>query len=617
MCGIAGFIGHDPRLDEALLRRLLDAQAHRGPDDRGILFREEPGGDGRPPLRVGMAHNRLSILDLSAAGHQPMGDDGGVRWICYNGEFYNSPGERNVLKQQGETFRSSSDTEVLLRLCANLGVEKAVTRVNGMFAFGYYDAEARTLTLCRDRAGQKPLFYLMLPDGSLVYASEIPALLATGLVNADAIDIQAFDQYWTLGYTAGERTFYPSIRRLRPGHLAHWKDGALELRAYWQVVFDPADAREQSPGNLVEEGVELIQDAVKLRLLSDVPVGLCLSGGLDSSLMALMISRLRADVPAYTIAFEGTPEDEAGHARAIADHLGLEHRVLNVSGDLAHEFGRIAAWYGEPFGDASSIPMYFLSRMIREHATVALTGDGGDELFGGYHHYREGMRLWGRRRFQGSSCKLQGAGCRQMARDLVLRGLGVERGYPRMQRHVNERLKRRIYSEGALAEVRRSGMDDPRRRWLAATSDPLAAMQNCDFHVYMTDDVHTKVDRMSMAHALECRSPLMDYRVIEWAARLPTSVKISTDGKGKVILREMLARFMPGHLYDRPKQGFTPPWETWCEGVFRKQLRDAWVNREDRWLREGAIDLLVPESGPVSPVLSWVAYAYGEWRRGG
>ena len=613
MCGIAGFIGTDSRLDEAMLVRMQRAQKHRGPDDTGIMFQIRAAADAnRPAVRVGMAHNRLSVLDLSGAGHQPMRTTSGEHWICYNGEFYNSPDYRAAMKGRGIEFRSTSDTEVLLNLCRELGVEKTLPNVNGMFAFGYFDGDHEALYLCRDRAGQKPLFYLMLPDGSLVYASEIPALLATGLVSERDRDAQAFDHYWTMGYTAGERTFYRSIRRLRPGSLACWRQGKTEIKTYWQLTFDPVEDTGKELQRYVDEFIPLLEDAVRLRLLSDVPVGICLSGGIDSSLMAVMISRLRADVPAYTIAFEGSPADEAQQAGAIARHLGIEHRVLNVSGDLAREFPAIAAWYGEPFGDASSIPMYFLSRMIRERATVALTGDGGDELFGGYHHYREGMRIWGPDHLDRADGP---RGIKVAIRTAFLRRAGHVTGYERMQRHANEKIKRALYSAAALGMIDPEDTAGQRRQWLAPCLDPLAAMQNCDFHVYMTDDVHTKVDRMSMAHALECRSPFMDYRILEWAARLPARAKVSGQGAGKLVLRDLLSRFMPRDLYDRPKQGFTPPWERWCTGEFRRQLRADWLGLDDAMVNPGAVDILVPERGPVSPVLSWMAYSYVHWRK--
>lgn len=612
MCGIAGFIGTDARLDETRLKRMQEALRHRGPDDGGIRFFESAGeGGGEAPLRVGMAHRRLSILDLSPAGRQPMADAGERHWICYNGEFYNSPDIRTDLSRRGVEFRSTSDTEVLLQLCRRDGVPDAVRRVNGMFAFSHFDAASRVLHLARDRAGQKPLFYVRLPDGSLLYASEIPALLASGLVETDDLDVQAIDQFWTLGYTTGARTFYRAIRRLRPGSLARWQQGQLDISSYWQVSFAPEDAPDKSLDAYADELESLLEDSVRLRLLSDVPVAVCLSGGIDSSLVAAMVSRLRRDVPAYTVSFAGTDHDESAAASAVAAHLGLPHRILDVAGALSPEFARIAGWTGEPFGDASSIPMYFLSREIRRHATVALTGDGGDELFGGYAHYREGLGIWGGMR------PIPGA--RSAGRRWLLRGMGLERGFLRMQRHVNGGLRRKLFTPDALSRIDPAVTLQERRRWIAGAADPAhapARMQNCDFHTYMTDDVLAKVDRMSMAHGLECRSPFMDHRLIEWAARLPARITLAEDGTGKRVLGHLLGRFLPERLFRRPKQGFTPPWETWCTGEMRETLRKDWRGMADPFMRKEAIDVLAPPDGGGSPVLSWMAYSYATWRRG-
>lgn len=608
MCGIAGYIGTDPRLDETLLLRMRDALAHRGPDDMGIMTRVVKRED-NAGLRVGMAHARLSVLDLSEAGHQPMSSPDGAHWICYNGEFYNSPECRTELV--GEmTFRSASDTEVLLALCVREGVT-AVKRVNGLFAFAFYDEAAGSLQLCRDRAGQKPLYYTILPDGSLLYASEIPALLASGLIDASAIDGQALDHFWTLGYTTGERTVYEAIRRLRPGRILGWKNGTCVEEEYWHLRFEPCDEPARSLDDYADEGAALLEDAVRLRLLSDVPVGICLSGGIDSALIALMISRLRADVPAYTIAFEDDSHDESGHAAAMAKYLNLPHQILRVDGDMSHAFERIAGWYGEPFGDASAIPMYFLSELIRRHATVALTGDGGDELFGGYHHYREGLRLWGKPRIS-RMARINSV------RDCAMALLGVERGFSLMQRHVNGRLRKKIYGPSLNGHYRHGDTLRERMQWMTGRNqDVLSAMQNCDFHTYMTDDVLVKVDRMSMAHGLECRSPFMDYRVMEFAARLPMRAKISPEGEGKLLLRHILSRGMPDALHRRPKQGFTPPWERWCVGAVRDRLRADWLAMDDPYTRREAIDVLVPQTGEGSPILSWMAFAYLTWRKGG
>jgi len=613
MCSIAGFIGFDPRLDDAMLLRMQSAQRHRGPDDSGITFQVHPSPDGnKPALRMGMAHNRLSILDLSEAGHQPMSTPDQQYWICYNGEFFNSPSHRAQLVQQGITFHSTSDTEVLLHMCARDGLDASLPKVNGMFAFSLYDHATATLSLARDRAGKKPLYYVLLADGSLLYASELSALLATGLVDQDVLDPQAFDHYWTLGYTTGERTLYGQIRRLRPGCMATWHHGQWEIGEYWRLRFEPLDDSVRSMDDYADELTGLLEDAVNIRMLSDVPVGLCLSGGVDSALMALMMSRLRTNVPAYSIAFEGGVHDESEHATALASHLGLPHQVLKVDAGMETCFPSIARWFGEPFGDMSAIPMYFLSEMIRRHATVAITGDGGDELFGGYHHYREGVRLWGKplaeRIFNRAGVS---------PRDYVMGVLGADRGFPLMQRHVNGSLRCKLYGPDIQRSYRHSETLRERRQWMiGARNDALAAMQDCDFHTYMTDDVLRKVDHMSMAHGLECRSPFMDFRVMEFAAKLPFRMKLSPSGEGKVLLRHILTRHIPEHLHRRPKQGFTPPWEKWCAGAMRQKLRKDWKDMDDPYTQRDAIDWLVPESGGIVPVLSWMAYSYVQWKKG-
>lgn len=635
MCGIAGYIGFDERLGEALLRCMHHAQRHRGPDDTGIMTREQMGGDGRV-LRVGMAHARLSILDISAAGHQPMSTPDERHWICYNGEFYNSPECREKLKQAGVVFRSQSDTEVLMACCAKDGVETTVRHVNGMFAFSFYNHAEGVLILARDRAGQKPLYYMQLGDGSLLYASEIPALLTSGLVNPDAIDEQALDHFWTVGYTMGERTAFRNIRRLPPGHTLKWTRDGVVFSRYWSLRFEPDEQAGRSIDDFADELEHLLQDAVRLRLLSDVPVGVCLSGGVDSALIALMMSRLRRDIPAYTIAFDDSTHDESAYAAALARHLGLPHEVLTVNANRTASFATIARWFGEPFGDFSAIPMWFLSELIRRRVTVALTGDGGDELFGGYDHYGQWFQACPAPRGV-SDFRLQGvagggtpssrkppdegvggsiwqSSLRALFRNFALRVLGVSRSFPLMQRHVNGRLRRRIHGPG-MAGARHSETLRERRQWMrGARQDALAAMQDCDFHTYMTDDVLMKVDRMSMAHGLECRSPFMDYRVMEFAAKLPARVKLGPDGTGKLLLRHILARHLPRALYDRPKQGFTPPWERWCVGELRAQLRGAWQAMDDAYTRRDAVESLVPSDRDGSPVLSWMAYSYVQSR---
>ena len=445
-----------------------------------------------------------------------------------------------------------------------------------------------------------------LADGSLVFASEIPALLASGLVDKGRIDLQGFDQFWTIGYTAGERTFYQDIHRLPPGHSLHWEQGAIDVQAYWSLDFCPDEEDARTLDDCADELEELLRDAMRLRFLSDVPLGLCLSGGIDSALMALMVSQIDPTIPAYTISFSGTGYDESAAAAAVADHLGLPHHILEVSAEQQQDFQRIAEHMGEPFGDVSVIPTYYLSEMIRKHATVALTGDAGDELFGGYSHYFEGLRIWGR----GEVPPRESLGVRER----ILRMLGLKLGYNLMQRHLNQRTKRHVYTPDARKGIQPGETFKLRRRWMdvARRGNVLEAMQNADFHVYLTDDVLAKADRMSMAHGLELRSPFLDHRIMEWAARLPTRYKIGPDGRGKYILRHILSRHLPSELYERPKQGFTPPWEEWCRGGLRNEIRTDWKDHRFPLVSDEAVEYLVPPAGEVSSILSWMAFTYAK-----
>ncbi len=612
MCGIAGYIGYDPRLDESLLERMKSALSHRGPDDAGVESFVTEAADGRP-LRVGLAHTRLSILDLSSAGHQPMMDESEKGCLVYNGEIYNSPKMRREMKEQGIAFHSTSDTEVLLHLCINRPFHEALPQLNGMFAFAFYDRRNSSMTLARDRAGQKPLYYLSLSDSSIVFASEIPALLKSGLVDVEMLDIEALDQFWTFGYTAGESTFYQDIKRLRPGCTLCWTERDVACHSYWDITFDESAAGNKSLADMTDELEALIEDAVKLRLLSDVPVALCLSGGIDSAVMAAMLSKNRSDIPAYTISFPGTPEDEASAAAAVAQHLGLDHKVLNVGEGQFAEFAAISKGVGEPFGDASMIPTWYLSRAIKEFATVAITGDAGDELFAGYTHYREALQWLGKVSEVGGR-KSEVGGLRSEVRGLMAkllyRARGKKNGYVHYMQHSNHKLRKSIYSSAAYNSIDHTATLGTRFSAMNKAYGELAVMQQSDFNTYLTDDVLVKVDRMSMAHALECRSPFLDYRVIEYAAKLPFEAKVNEAGQGKVILRRILDRHMPRELYDRPKQGFTPPWAAWCEKGLREAMRRQWKESPPPLMNEQALDVLVPERGPLSPVLSWMAYSY-------
>jgi asparagine synthase (glutamine-hydrolysing) len=384
-----------PTLGRTQLEAMMRSLRHRGPDDEGLALWDEAGRaitDERPGA-AGLAHTRLSVIDLSNAGHQPMPGTDENLWITFNGEIYNFEEQRRELAARGRLFRSHTDTETILNLCEEYGLSGALARMNGMFAFAIWDRRRRTLALARDRAGKKPLYYTLRPDGTLLFASEIKALLASGCVDASRLDEAAIVQFWTYGYVMGERTFFRDIRRLLPGHCAEWSDGKFSTRAYWDCPFGQGGWENRSVDDLADELEALLADAIRLRLIADVPVGLFLSGGIDSSLVAALARCVAGpDLQTFTIAFTEDSHDESKHAAAIARHLGVVNRVLTVAEHLQDHFQSIACHFDEPFGDSSAIPTFFVAALARRHVTVALTGDGGDELFAGYQNHVEALR---------------------------------------------------------------------------------------------------------------------------------------------------------------------------------------------------------------------------------
>jgi asparagine synthase (glutamine-hydrolysing) len=610
MCGITGFVSTRPLLDESALSRMNDALRHRGPDDAGLKLWDVEGRDvAAGPAVIGLAHRRLSIIDLSADGHQPMANEDGRVWTAFNGELYNFQELRQALLDK-HWFASRTDTEVLIHLYEEKGIEGALSAVNGMFAFAIWDTSSRSLFLARDRVGKKPLYYLQTPDGSLVFASEIGALLQSGLVDRGRIDSAALVQFWSHGYVSGERTIYQQIRRLLPGHYAVWHDGELTIREYWDCPFGLAPATDRSLDDLADELEALLLDAIRLRLVADVPVGLFLSGGVDSSLIAALTARLTGgSMETFSIGFAHSSFNEAGYAETVARHLKLSHHVLTVTDSLEDHFDTVVDHFGEPFGDSSAIPTYFVCKLARRHVTVALTGDGGDELFAGYDAYAKALMFWGtraqRRLFAPRWTLLQKiVECRHWGYRGDRRLNAIEMILPpaELPRILSERVWRAVEGQSPYAE---------RERWYqrARKADLLSQLQYSDLKSYLPEDILVKVDRMSMAHALECRCPLLDYRVVEFAARLPYTAKISATGEQKVILRHLLARHVPRALTDRPKMGFCVPWAQWCQGPLGDRLRRRWKEQRNGFHRPEAARRLFPRHKIGWAARQWNAYA--------
>lgn len=613
MCGIAGFVGATRTVGRDTLLSMRDVMAHRGPDAAGIVGWSREGAasqDEGEPLRAGLAHRRLSIIDLSDAGAQPMCNEDGSIWIVYNGEFYNFGDYRRELEARGHVFRSHCDTETILHLFEEYGLAGTLQRMNGMFAFGLWDTRSRQLILARDRAGKKPLYYVHLPDGSLLFASEIKALLASGMVDASDFDEVALEQIWALGYTTGERTLYRQVRRLEAAHYLVWSETGITVREYWDCPFGVDVWRDRQETDLADELEALLTDAIRIRLVADVPVGLFLSGGIDSSLVAALAVRSAGrQIHSYTIGFPHADVDEAGYAEKIAATLGIENHRLIVQEDILDHAAEIARQFDEPFGDSSAVPTWVVSKLARRFVTVALTGDGGDETFAGYDFQHQAVRIWGSR-----------AERRNFRRPLTLqehlwefaqRARGFRRGYPSLERRAPLRLRDALFERDFLQRSSLNRVFENRWRWRSRvrSADTLSQIQYLMFKTWLPDDFLRKVDTSSMAHSLECRCPLLDYRVIEFAARLPFSAKISRGGRGKHLLRVLLARHVPPALFERPKQGFTVPWERYCRGAVAARLQAQWRASARPPFRPEAADHLFPADRMPSNFASWTAFA--------
>jgi asparagine synthase (glutamine-hydrolysing) len=569
MCGICGFLApaHEPDGDRGL-QGMVAQLRHRGPDDSGIWA--DPGAG------LGLGHTRLAILDLSPAGHQPMVSADG-RWVVsYNGEIYNAAELAQELRTRGRALRGHSDTEVLLEGTAAWGLERMLGRANGMFALAAWDRSERKLTLARDRLGKKPLYYWR-SEGSLLFASELKALRAHPSFRAD-VDRDALAQFLRFGWLPGPRTIYRGVAKLPPGTSLTVRaddDGGTQPRAYWSAL-EAAQQLATAPftGSFDEATAELetlLADAVTQRLAADVPLGALLSGGVDSSLVVAMMQRFAATpVQTFTIGFRERKWDEAPAARAVADHLGTAHTEHYVSANDALEVvPDLPRIYDEPFADPSELPTILVSRLARSAVTVALSGDGADETFGGYGRYRRVLKRWdGLRRWPQLSRDAL-AGIRDLlpaTGGLVRRLQGIE-ATGAVELYALERGRWPRPAELVRgAEATPDTMDRP-ATW-PVDVPPAQIMMYLDLAGYLPDNGLVKIDRASMAVGLELRAPLLDYRVVEFAMRLPLAHRIGADG-GKLLLRRLLERFVPPALVDRPKQGFTPPLAHWLRGPLR------------------------------------------------
>ena len=597
MCGIAGFFTSDSTRDAAKLKDRATAMAsailHRGPDDGDVWCDAETG--------LGLAHRRLAVVDLTAAGHQPMLSHD-QRWvIAYNGELYNTAAIREELEgaRGAIRWRGHSDTEVLLEAIAVWGVKEALRRVVGMFAFALWDQRERRLTLARDRIGEKPLYYGSF-NGTLLFGSELKALRAHPAWRGE-VDRDVLPLYLRHGYVPAPYSIYRGVAKLAPGCFAEFTSGSAPARIepYWSAL-ETALAGVAAPlrepeAALADQLDALLRRAVFGQMQADVPLGAFLSGGIDSSMVvALMQAQSTRPINTFTIGFAEAEYNEAPYARAVAAHLGTHHTELVVTSEQARGvIPRLPELYCEPFADSSQIPTFLVSELARRHVTVALSGDAGDELFGGYNRYVLAQRIW--RGLSMVPAPLRGVAAAALRApsvagwDRVLKPARFALPQQLRVQHPGEKVHklaavvaqssiddvyRRLVSQwpdpaalvpGARAPV--TLLDDPGAS-LQGLSAPLARMTYLDLVGYLPDDILVKVDRAAMAVSLETRVPLLDHRVVEFAWRVPLEYKVR-GGRGKHLLRSVLERYVPRNLFERPKMGFGVPIDHWLRGPLR------------------------------------------------
>lgn len=570
MCGLVGIASVVQARREWLVAG-RDAMTHRGPDDAGEWW----SGDGR----VGLAHRRLSIVDLTFAGHQPMHDATGELSIVFNGEIYNFTELRDQLIFLGHEFRSHSDTEVILSAYRQWGAD-CLTYLNGMFAFALYDTRQQTMFLARDRAGEKPLFYHQ-SNGVLRFASELKALLVDPELPR-RIDPVALDCYLAMGYVPGERCMLQGFKKLPPAHalLFDLQAGQVKVWQYWQLPTPQA-----TPCGLADEAAllveleTLIEDAVRRQMVADVPLGVLLSGGVDSSLITAMAVRNSSSVQTYTIGFPGHGQfDETAAARLIARHFGTRHTELMAGPASVDLLPRLARQFDEPIVDSSMIPTFLVSQLVRQHCKVALGGDGGDELFGGYGHY---SRLQSMQKKLGPIPILMRQGVGRVAEHLLpigfaggnvrtwlmAMGQDFQLGLPQIATCFDSINRQKLMAGrpgyGFMAECIHLNA-------VPALPDLLQRATRMDFANYLAEDILVKVDRASMLNSLEVRAPLLDYRMIEFAfGKVPSHLKATVDDK-KILLKRLAARLLPPEFDRQRKQGFSIPLGEWLKtGAFR------------------------------------------------
>ncbi len=597
MSGIAGIIDKEKGVNKRLLERMRDALTHRGPDDTGIWISVDK--------TIGLAHCRLSIIDLSHAGHQPMSDGKGEVWITYGGETYNFTEIKKELETKGYKFKSKTDTEVVLYAYEEWGIE-CIHRFNGMFAFCIYDVRKKKLFMARDRAGNKPFYYAQY-NGKFIFASELKAILCDPEFPRE-IDYRALNFYLTFGYIPFDFCIYKYARKLPPAQMMIYdkEKNDCKIMRYWEVPLP--DRKKHKEGELLEQLEYYLKDAIKLRLISDVPLGAFLSGGIDSSLVVAMMSMVSGKpVKTFSIGFEEQKYNELSYAKIVADYFGTKHTELIVKQDSFCMLGELVKHFDEPFADSSMIPTYYVSKMAKNYVTVTLSGDGGDELFGGYSSYfgtlgnfylSKIFPLFLRRGVSRYTELLPEKliGKRQLLR---LQYDPYMAFIDRMSHwHFKDRYRKKVLSPeimnllGAKYHEPELILHDILQ---SAKTDFLNSLEMTDFISSLPEDGLTKVDRTSMKVSLEVRCPLLDFRIVEFAFKMVRGSLKIRGLKKKYLLKKLAKKMLPSELNLNRKQGFAVPISEWFRGELESKMTDILLGSKSLFFNQGYIYKLLKE----------------------
>ncbi len=577
MCGIVGFVNNSERAaDRGVLEAMNGAIVHRGPDDDGFYVHDN----------VGLAMRRLSIIDL-AGGKQPMHNADRTKWIVFNGEIYNYRELRADLEKRGHSFYTNSDTEAIIHLYDEYGAD-CLQYLRGMFAIAIWDKSDRSLFLARDRVGKKPILYSHQPNGDLIFGSEFQAILKHPSVTRE-VDYGAIDSYLSYLCVPAPETAFKQIRKLEPGHWLKWKDGNVETRRYWLPNF--SKKIKISEDEAIQETTRILRESTKLRMISEVPLGAFLSGGVDSSIVvALMAQESAAPVKTFSIGFEEQDFSELKYARRVAEHVGAEYSEFIVRPDALEVLPTLVEHYGEPYADSSAVPTYYVAKETRQHVTVALNGDGGDESFAGYERYmamevaelyRRIPRILRRTLIEGPirmlpTSEIKKTRVRDVQRFLISANESRKERYARWMSAIKPTAKLALlYSDEMNARVGEHNAAAVLDEWFDRAGDLglLDATLLADQMTYLPNDLLVKVDIATMANSLEARSPFLDHKVIEFAASLPESLKMNRF-RPKYLLKKVAARLVPPEVVYRRKMGFGVPIAHWFRGEMKDFVRD-------------------------------------------